>query len=78
LAELIIIMTQVVLSWLPGYLFDGYRLQTTGAAIPPTQHLNPLNGEVRYYVRPIFEDGAAIGMYVRHNGIVDAISRGEV
>ena len=71
-------MTQAILSWLPGYFFDGNQLQTTGAAIPPTQHLNPANGEVRYYVRPIFEDGSHIGMYVRHDGIVDAVNRGEV
>ena len=71
-------MIQAILSWLPGYYFDGHQLQTTGAAIPPSQHLNPANGEVRYYVRPVFEDGATIGMYVRHNGIVDAVNRGEV
>ena len=69
---------QVVLSWLPGYFFDGSQLQTTGAAIPPSQHLNPSNGEVRYYVRPIFGDGPSVGMYIRHDGIVDAVNRGEV
>lgn len=67
----------VVLSWLPGYFWDKNTLKTTGAAIPPTQHLNPENGEIRYYVRPIFEDGANIGMYVRHKGIEEAIKRGD-
>ena len=71
-------MTQVVLSWLPGYYYDGRQLKSTGAAIPPTQHLNPLNGEVRYYVRPLFEDGLKVGLYIRHKGVVDAIKRGDV
>jgi len=41
-------------------------------------HVNPENGEVRYYCRPIFTCGANVGMYVRHQGIVDAIARGQV
>jgi hypothetical protein len=41
-------------------------------------HINPENGEVRYYVRPIFTHGATVGLYVRHQGIVDALARGEV
>lgn len=69
---------QVVLSWLPGYMFDGQHLRSTGSAIPPTQHLDPKNGEVRYYVRPLFRDGATIGMFVRRKGIVDAINSGKV
>lgn len=68
---------QVFLSWLPGYYFDGQRLRTAGAALNPTMHVNPENGEIRYYVRPIFENGFQVGLFVRHRGIVDAISRGE-
>lgn len=68
---------QAVLSWLPGYLFDGHRLISTGSAIPPTMHVDPRNGEVRYYVRPLFPDGPTVGLYVRHQGIVDAIARGD-
>jgi hypothetical protein len=41
-------------------------------------HVNPENGEIRYYVRPIFTHGATVGMFVRHQGIVDALERGEV
>jgi hypothetical protein len=40
-------------------------------------HVNPENGEVRYYCRPIFEDGATIGMFIRKQGIIDALARGE-
>jgi len=68
---------QVVLSWLPGYLWDGQRLKSTGAALPPTQHINPENGEVRYYCRPLFEDGYTVGLYIRHKGLVEAIAAGK-
>jgi hypothetical protein len=68
-------MTQAVIEYLPGYMFDGYRLVSTGAAIPPTQHINKENGELMYYIRPLFEDGANIGMFVRHNGIVESLNK---
>lgn len=65
---------QVVLPFLPGYIFDGNRLISSKAAIPPTQHISPKTGEVLYYVRPIFEYGGAfVGLYIRHKGIVDWI-----
>jgi hypothetical protein len=67
---------QVILSWLPGYMFDGQRLVSTGSAVPPTMHINPLNGEVRYYCRPIFTHGPTVGLYVRHSGILRAIEEG--
>ena len=67
---------QAVLSWLPGYMFDGHRLRSTGTALPPTMHINPENGEVRYYCRPIFTHGATVGLYIRHEGIVNALKRG--
>ena len=68
---------QVFLSWLPGYFFDGRRLRTSGAALEPTMHVNPENGEIRYYARPLFENNFQVGLFVRHQGIVDAISRGD-
>lgn len=49
---------------------------STGAAIPPTQHINPENGEIRYYCRPIFRDGPTVGLYVRKKGIQEAVERG--
>lgn len=68
---------QLLLSWLPGYYYDGRQLKSTGAALPPSMHVNPANGEIRYYCRPLFEDGPNVGLFVRHQGIVDAIARGE-
>ena len=66
---------QLVLPFLPGYMFDGDILVSTGTALTPTQHINPVNGEIVYYVRPIFENGGAfVGMYIRHNGIVDYVN----
>ena len=69
---------QTFLSWLPGYLWDGKGLRSTGAAIKPTQHINPKNGEPTWYCRPIFTYGATVGLYIKHQGIVDAIARGDV
>jgi hypothetical protein len=66
---------QFILPFLPGYMFDGDRLVSTGTAISPTQHINPANGEIVYYVRPIFKhDGAFVGMYIRHVGIINYIN----
>lgn len=62
---------QKVLYFLPGYYWDGNTLQSTGAALPPTQHVNPRNGELRYYVRPI---GWGHSAYIRHLGIQDYIN----
>ena len=28
-----------------------------------------------YYVRPLFCDGANVGMFVRHQGIVDSLTK---
>jgi hypothetical protein len=66
---------QVVLGYLPGYFFNGTRLESTGAAIPPTQHINTKTGEIMYYVRPLFDGQARVGMFVRHQGILDSLSR---
>lgn len=59
---------QAVLPFLPGYYWDGYTLKSTGASLPPTQHINPQNGEIRYYVKPI---GWGCGAFIRHQGILD-------
>lgn len=66
-------MTQAILDFLPGYMFANGRLLSTGAALPPTQHINPETGELMYYVRPMFDFGANIGLFVRHQGIIEAL-----
>jgi hypothetical protein len=67
-------MKQAILDILPGYMFDGRRLLSTGVAIPPTQHIDKKTGEVMYYVRPIYEFGPSVGMFIRHEGIVNYIN----
>ena len=67
-------MTKAVLSILPGYMYDGRSVVTTGVALPPTQHIDSKTGEVIYYVRPIFEYGQTVGMFVRHQGILDYVN----
>lgn len=67
-------MKQAILDILPGYMFDGRRVVSTGAAIPPTQHIDKKTGEVYYYVRPVFEYGPSVGMYIRHNGVMDYVA----
>ena len=62
---------QVVLPFLPGYYWNGTTLKSTGASLSPTQHVNPLNGEVRYYVKPI---GWGFAVFIRHLGIVDYVN----
>lgn len=63
---------QTLIPFLPGYMFDGKRVVSTGVALPPTQHINPETGEVVYYVKPIFDvGGATIGLFIRHKGIID-------
>lgn len=65
-------MKQVILPFLPGYMFDGSRLMSTGLAIPPTQHVNAKTGEVIYYCRPLWKDATVpIGVYIRHKGLID-------
>lgn len=65
-------MTQAALPFLPGYYWDGKVLRSTGISLPPTQHINPENGEIRYYVKPI---GWICAVFIRHQGIVDYVSR---
>lgn len=65
---------QVILPFLPGYMFNGYTIESTGVAIPPTQHIHPDTGEIIYYVRPIFKYGGAfVGLYVKHKNLVEWI-----
>lgn len=66
-------MRQQILGYLPGYFFDGSRLVSTGVAIPPTQHIDQKTGELMYYVRPLFDGQAKIGMFVRHQGVLDSL-----
>lgn len=61
---------QIVLYFIPGYYWDGYTLQTTGVALKPTQHVDPKNGEIKYYVRPV---GWCHSAYIRRDGILDYI-----
>lgn len=67
-------MKQCILPFLPGYMFDGKSIKSTGVAIPPTQHINPANGEIIYYLRPMFDNGSNIGMFIRHKGVVDWVN----
>lgn len=68
-------MTQAILNYLPGYMFDGHRVVSTGVAISPTQHINKETGELTYYVRPLFQYGPSIGMFVKHSGILRSLAK---
>lgn len=70
-------MKQVVLSYLPGYMWVDGTLVSTGAAVPPTQHMDTETGDVKFYVRPLFSFGPSVGMFVSRQGIIDAIDRGD-
>lgn len=65
---------QRIIPFLPGYYWNGVTLESTGAAIYPTQHIDKTTGEIKYYVRPI---GWDCGAYIRRNGIVDWIIKME-
>jgi hypothetical protein len=56
-------------------MFDGRRLVSTGATISPTQFISAKTGELMYYVRPVFDSGISVGMFIRHAGIVDSIGK---
>ena len=68
---------QVVLSWLPGYMYDRGTLRSTGAALKPTMHLRE-DGEVMVYCRPIFREGPTVGLFLKMSGIKAAVDRGEI
>ena len=68
---------QVVLSWLPGYIWDRGTIRSTGSAMPPTMHLDK-NGEVICYAKPIFAHGATIGLFLKMSGIKAAVERGQI
>jgi hypothetical protein len=61
---------QIILDFLPGYYWDGFTVKSTGAALPPTQHISPKNGELQYYVKPI---GWGHSAYIRHKGLLEYI-----
>jgi len=69
-------MVQAVLSWLPGYMYVGGTLKSTGGAIPPTFHLRE-DGEIMAYCRPIFREGPTVGLFLKMSGIKAAVERGE-
>lgn len=58
---------QVMLPFLPGYMWNGSSIVSTGATLPASQVINRENGEVRYYVKPV---GWPCSAYIRHEGIV--------
>ena len=68
--------TQVLLSWLPGYSWSYGTLRSTGAALSPTMHMSA-DGEIVFYVRPIFTHGATVGLFLKKSGIEAAIARGQ-
>jgi hypothetical protein len=68
-------MKQVLLDYLPGYMFDGSKVVSTGAALPSSQFINRETGELMYYVRPLFQDGPAVGLFIRHDGVVSALEK---
>jgi predicted rRNA methylase YqxC with S4 and FtsJ domains len=68
-------VTQAIIDYLPGYMYNGRSLVSTGVALPPTQHINKETGQLVYYVRPLFEHGATVGMFVKHQGIVDSLAK---
>lgn len=70
-------MKQVVLSYLPGYMWVDNTLKSTGAALPPTQHMDRDTGDTKFYVRPIFTHGATVGLFISRSGLIAAIERGE-
>lgn len=65
-----------VLGFLPGYLWTGSTLISTGSALPPTQHMDPDTGEVYFYVRPYFIHGPTVGLYIKRSGLIAAIKEG--
>ena len=65
-----------VLGFLPGYLWTGDTLKSTGAALPPTQHIDPGTGEIMYYVRPFFANGPTVGLYIKRSGLTRAMEEG--
>jgi hypothetical protein len=63
--------SQVVLPFIPGYFWDGNNIRSTGVCLEPTQHINPENGEIRYYVKPM---GWCCAIFVRRQGVVQYVS----
>jgi len=51
-------------------------LKSTGAALPPSQHMDPATGETIFYVRPIFDCGPTVGLFIKRSGLMRAIAEG--
>lgn len=64
-----------ILGFLPGYMWDGSRLMSTGVALPPTQHVDHETGEIVYYCRPLFSGGATVGLYIKRSGLLKAVGQ---
>lgn len=62
---------QAIIPFLPGYYWDGNNLRSTGTCLEPSQHVNPVNGEIRYYVKPM---GWSFSAFIRRNGIIDYLN----
>ena len=69
-------MPQQILSFLPGYYWDGQNIQTTGLAMKPSQHIDKETGDIVYYVKPLFSFNSKIGLYIKRSGLVRAIHEG--
>lgn len=67
-----------ILGFLPGYMYCHGQLRSTGAAIEPTQHVDPTTGEIIFYCRPFFYSGPTVGLYIKKSGLERAIAEGRV
>ena len=56
-------------------MWDRGSLKSTGSAIPPTMHMRE-DGEIMCYTRPIFREGATVGLFLKMSGITAAVERG--
>lgn len=65
-----------ILGFLPGYMWVNDQLRSTGAALPPSQHMDPETGETIYYVKPFFDHGPTVGLYIKRSGLMKAIAEG--
>jgi hypothetical protein len=65
-----------ILGFLPGYYWTGSTLKSTGAALSPTQHMDPETGDTIYYVKPFFIHGPTVGLYIKRSGLERAIAEG--
>lgn len=76
ISEAIKFMPKQILSFLPGYCWDGSNLRSTGLAMEPSQHVDQQTGEVIYYCKPLFAFNSKIGLYIKRSGLKRAIEEG--